>query len=122
MFDVCAFFRQPMELAHQMLGEGDAVRLDLVTSLIHLAQVSFSVQMDARFVSVVNYPAAEIHLLVAASAASSTNGFPLIPVHSSSPLRSSVLKSYQLAQNATEKKMAGIWVVGQIGKREGRCE
>jgi hypothetical protein len=86
IFDVCAFFRQPMELAHQMLREGDAVRLDLVASVIHLAQVSLSVQMDARFVSVVNYPAAEIHLLVTASAAFSANGFPLIPVHSSGPL------------------------------------
>jgi hypothetical protein len=114
IFDVCAFFRQPMEFAHQMLGEGDAVRLDLVASPVNLAQVGFSVQMNARFVSVVNYPAAEIHLLVAASAAFSTNGFPLVPVHSSCPLRSCVLKSYQLAQNATEKKMAGIAVVGQF--------
>jgi hypothetical protein len=90
MFDVCAFFRQPTKFPHQMLGEGDAVGLDLVASVIHLAQVGFGVQMDARFVSVVNYPAAEIHLLVAASAASSANGFPLIPVHSSVPLRSSL--------------------------------
>jgi hypothetical protein len=100
-----------MEFAHQMLGERDAVRLDLVASVIHLAQVSFSVQMDARFVSVVNYPAAEIHLLVTAPAAFSANGFPLIPVHCSGPLRSSVLKSYQLAQNLTEKKVAEFGVV-----------
>jgi hypothetical protein len=97
-----------MELAHQMLGEGYAVRLNLVASPIHLAQVSFSVQMDARFVSVVNYPAAEIHLLVTASAASSTNGFPLIPVHSSGPLRLFRTQVLSVAQNATEKKMVGI--------------
>jgi hypothetical protein len=64
-----------------MLGEGYTVRLDLVASLVHFTHVGFSVQMDARFVSVVNYPAAEIHLLVTTSAASPANGLPLIPVH-----------------------------------------
>jgi len=85
IFQVRALLREPVQRAHQLLGETDAIRFHLMAILVHLTQAGIRIEMLARFVSVADLAAAEVHLFVTAPTTFVADGFPFFTGHDPVP-------------------------------------